>query len=342
MNARLLKRLSSMIAMLILSSCGYFGDLDYAAPDPSICHATEVIDGGFLCALQPSMLARAAHDKDMQGSNSGFGFHAIGFPNNDATVRGIYLHLGGTSGRPYDQTTSEFPSRTWLSEAVDSGFIVIQLAYNNRFSVNGDQACGGKGLAINDCAGLLRREKFSGKDDSTMTNTSPADSIQQRLITLIEYFAARNYEFPIELVNDGIVNWNDLRIGGHSQGAGHALFIAKNYGAKSVCLLSGAYDIYDTIFRGEQPAIADWFIGDNSFLKQTTVRAMVSSQDTAYTGFQTAFNTLSLVKDIHWIDTDELDTIIPPSGEFGPHAATVKDPAYGGFRRTLCLYSPIE
>jgi hypothetical protein len=79
-----------------------------------------------------------------------------------------------------------------------------------------------------DCHGNVRREVVLGEDRSPLVAVSPANSIVNRLARLIAHLHAR---FPGEgwgqFLADGALNWGRIGVAGHSQGGGHAAYLAK-------------------------------------------------------------------------------------------------------------------
>lgn len=333
-------------AILSMNACSGSGSSDggtnpgYVAPAKTICDATEDVSGGYLCALQPSRLDLAARDIYGNGTISdqtlGFGYHAIAFPGSGASINGIYVHLTGSFGRPYNQSSGSFPSKTLLTEGIDAGYIVIQLAYHNRFAVNGMTECGGS-TDVDNCAGLVRNEKITGNDVTTIVDTPLADSIEQRMLKLAEYFDAQAYQLPLALVTGSQVNWNSLRIGGHSQGSGHALYIGKYMGAAHICLLGGSYDIADTVPIVPAENIADWILDNSVTFELTKIRAVLSVDDASYAEFVNAYDVIELTENQHWKSFSAANYFDVDGNSITGHAAAVHDPAFSALRNTACF-----
>jgi hypothetical protein len=152
-------------------------------------------------------------------------------PAVPATGR-LFLMLPGTLAVP---TTYEDIVR----RGARRGYHAIGLTYPNTDAVG--VLCPGAGPA--DCAGAVRREVITGVDASTLVTVGPPNSIDGRLLALLNYL---NANFPAEgwgryLVN-GAIDWSLITVAGHSQGAGHSGFIAKLRDVNRVVMFSGPGD----------------------------------------------------------------------------------------------------
>jgi hypothetical protein len=188
--------------IFLLAACGSSGSggntntpnpgFVYQQPAAAICDTSVTVANGLLCAIQPSRLDANTRDVFGGGSSAdfilGFGYHIVGFPPTGTNIKGVYVHFTGSYGRPYNQFSDVYGNAPFLDEALSTGYIVIQLAYHNRYSINFDE-CGGDiaTLAIDNCSGDARMEKITGADVSSVVDTPIADSIEFRLATLVDY-----------------------------------------------------------------------------------------------------------------------------------------------------------
>ncbi len=120
--------------------------------------------------------------------------------------------------------TPPSPYRLVIRRGAERGFHTIGLTHVNDEAVA--EVCIATGDAA--CSGNVRREIITGTDSSTLVSVNAANSITGRLTSLLTYLTAT---FPNEgwgqyLVN-GRPNWAVISVGGHSQGAGHAGYLAK-------------------------------------------------------------------------------------------------------------------
>lgn len=131
----------------------------------------------------------------------------------------LFVFLPGTGATPEGY---EFISE----EAAKSGNHVINLSYQNDISPNSFEICS----FSNDitCHGRFRAEVFDGIDRSSSVNVTPANSIQNRLLKIIQYLDSN---FPSEnwrqFLDNGAIAWHKIKLGGHSQGGGHTGYIGK-------------------------------------------------------------------------------------------------------------------
>ncbi len=159
----------------------------------------------------------------------------------------LLLFLAGTHGNPSGP-------KAFLEAAADAGYRVISLAYNNDISVA--VYCPKKPSPA--CSETFRRMRLYGGrrfGDATVDNT-PAESIVNRLVKLVQYL---DREHPDggwgSYLENGRPNWERIVVGGQSQGAGMAAFIAKEYLVARVILFSSPWDY---VQRGERRELAPW------------------------------------------------------------------------------------
>jgi hypothetical protein len=156
----------------------------------------------------------------------------------------LFLFLPGTGGIPAGYTNI-------VATAANLGFNAIGLMYDNSVTVNS--------LCDDDtnpaCFQEIREDIIEGG-----TNAEPAfsvsreESIENRLVKMIQYLAGR---FPSEnwgqfLDAQTNINWPQIVISGHSQGAGHAGLIAKLHPVARTVMFSDT----DWWAPGNRPA--DW------------------------------------------------------------------------------------
>lgn len=165
--------------------------------------------------------------------NTALSPHVVINPSPMVAARGrLFVMLPGTGAvaRTY---------RLILRTGAPRGYHVLGLTYPNENAVEG--VCGAS--TDPNCAGDLRREIITGIESSTLTNVNRANSIIGRLESLLGYLSTT---FPNEgwgqyLVN-GRVNWALVTVAGHSQGGGHAAFLAKLESLDRVVMFSAPGD----------------------------------------------------------------------------------------------------
>jgi hypothetical protein len=161
--------------------------------------------------------------------------------NNDAhyvyapsgTVKNkLVLFLPGTGAVPMNYSLFERTCATL-------GFHTIGLTYPNDVTINGTDVCGTS--ADTGCYRKARLEVLTGQDLTTKLDINRANSIENRLIKLLKYLNQQN---PTQgwgqYLNGDVILWSKIITAGHSQGGGHAAFIAKTYKVERALMFSWA------------------------------------------------------------------------------------------------------
>jgi hypothetical protein len=154
-------------------------------------------------------------------------------PDPEVPAKGrLFVMLPGTTGIPRFY-------RQILRTGAPRGYHTIGLTYPNDTTIGG--LCAGSTVA--DCAGLARNEVITGADTSPVVNINRANSITGRLISLLTYL---NTTYPNEgwgqYVVGGQPNWTAITVAGHSQGSGHAAYLAKQQNLDRMIMFSGPSD----------------------------------------------------------------------------------------------------
>lgn len=152
----------------------------------------------------------------------------------EASARGrLFLCLPGTGG-----TAAQYQAVTNLSAIL--GYDAIALVYDNWPSVNG--------LTTNDpdpeLPEKIRRERLFGEPQTELIDVDEANSVVNRVEALLAFLVA---VYPEErwgryLDADGGINWSRVVVAGHSQGAGHAAYLSKQFRLGGVMMLAGPGD----------------------------------------------------------------------------------------------------
>ncbi len=155
-------------------------------------------------------------------------------PSPSVTAKGrLVIMLPGTGGIPRNV-------REVLRTGPPRGYHAIALTYPNAIAI-GD-LCAGTTDA--NCTGNARRETITGEDLSTLTSVNVNHSIVGRLTRLLTYL---NTTYPTEgwgqYLRSGTVDWSLVTVGGHSQGSGHAAYMAKLYSLDRTVMFSGPSDV---------------------------------------------------------------------------------------------------
>lgn len=155
----------------------------------------------------------------------------------------LFVFFPGTGGLPVDY-------QEITSHAASLGYDAIALTYMNEESINID-VCGGAGNG--DCFERARREIKEGRDLHPGIVVTRLNSIENRLLRLLEWLAAHYPEERWDSYFEGeALRWTEIAVAGHSQGGGHAGFISRCHVVERCIVFSGA----DWFGQGQR--VADW------------------------------------------------------------------------------------
>lgn len=144
----------------------------------------------------------------------------------------LFVFLAGTNGVPrlYQDI---------LREGAVRGYHVIGLTYVNGTEVH-DYCATSTNPA---CWGNVRSEIIYGNGTTNLLTVTPANSIVGRLSALLTYLSAT---YPSDnwsqFLSAGAPAWAKIVVGGHSQGAGHAAYLAKGQSLAGVCAFDSPDD----------------------------------------------------------------------------------------------------
>lgn len=180
----------------------------------------------------------------------------------------LYVHLPGSGGLPEDY------QEITVCAAL-CGYHVVNLAYPNwpavRVLIQGNTDAG-----LPEC---IRRERLYGEDCTDLVDVSRADSVENRLLQVIQY---NHYKYPKEgwdtFVIEGHLRWDRIVVGGHSQGAGHAAYLAKEHNLAGIIMFAGPGDFV----TGKGPA--PWLYYEN-VTPSERMYAFTHSKDPVAKGF---------------------------------------------------------
>lgn len=154
-------------------------------------------------------------------------------PDPAVAPRGrLFVMLPGTGAIPRNY-------RTIVRTGAARGWHGIGLTYPNAEAV-GDLC---SGTTDPDCTGNTRREIITGEALSPLVAVNAANSITGRLTALLTYL---DRTFPAEgwgqFLRGGAVDWSLVTVAGHSQGGGHAAYMAKLYNLDRAVMFSSTGD----------------------------------------------------------------------------------------------------
>lgn len=165
--------------------------------------------------------------------NTNLSPHVTLNPDPAVAAKGrLFVMLPGTDAVPRFY-------RLILRIGAPRGYHVIGLTYPNDDAIG--TLCASSAEA--DCAGLARNEIITGSDTSPLVAVNPANSITGRLVSLLSYLSSAypNEGWGQYLVG-GQPNWSIIMVAGHSQGSGHAAYLAKLQSLDRSVMFSGPAD----------------------------------------------------------------------------------------------------
>jgi hypothetical protein len=153
----------------------------------------------------------------------------------------LLVFLPGTHGNPANV-------KPFLELAAAHGYLTIGLSYPNEVAA---EVCHAD-LA---CYGAFRQRAWDGTGHSDDIDVSPPNAIKNRLVKLLEHLATRA---PGEgwgaFLAGAEPTYGSIAFAGHSQGGGHAAFIAAQHAVARVIMFSSICDAAD----GDPPTAASW------------------------------------------------------------------------------------
>jgi hypothetical protein len=123
-----------------------------------------------------------------------------------AEVGKLFVFFPGATARPEQY-------QHILRNAAAGGYHAIGLSYVNDLSINFDYC---QGSPDPDCQEKIRKEIITGEDHSELIEIPRPDSIENRLIKLLQHLGWTQF------LDGEEPRWSDISFAGHSQGGGHA------------------------------------------------------------------------------------------------------------------------
>lgn len=178
-------------------------------------------------------------DEDIQSSTT---FH-YAFVDTRTSLRGkLFVFLGGTSSLPQNYSLIS-------KAAISLGYHVINLNYLNIVT---EQGC--KEIADPACFSNYHEEVIFGGMQSDLVEVSVANSITNRILRLLQYLHKLNPNSGWGQFYEGSeLMYSKLVLAGHSQGGGHAAYLAQKYSVDRVVLFSSPNDFSDVDVK-----VASW------------------------------------------------------------------------------------
>lgn len=148
----------------------------------------------------------------------------------------LLIHLVGSFDNP--ARTTFFPTL-----AANHGYKVIVLKYPNGTAAV--SACGNN--TDIDCFRRYRHEIVFGEDSSSEVSVDASDCILNRVEKLLTFLESN---YPAEnwgnfLAAPATIDWSDITVSGHSQGGGHAAFLAQQFQVDRALMFASPNDYSD-------------------------------------------------------------------------------------------------
>ncbi|MBC8066937.1 MAG: hypothetical protein IAG13_01270 [Deltaproteobacteria bacterium] len=213
----------------------------------------------------------------------------------------LFVFLPGTGGPPGGY-------RHILRNAAAGGYHALGLAYRNEVAVN--DLCT---VAEHGCHAAVREEILTGEDLSPLVEVGRADSIEHRLSAALVHLGWEQY------LDGDALRWSDIAVAGHSQGGGHAAFIASLHEVHRASL-----------FAASEPA--DW-TGEALATPAARIYGFIHVDDPYYASMTSSWERLGIpgalvdVDGLAWPfeDSHRLQTTFAVSAE-DAHGAVAADP----------------
>ena len=152
--------------------------------------------------------------------------HLVVFDEHRPLGDHLFVFLPGTGGTP--EGYAEL-----LRSVAAHGMPAIGLMYPDVPSVASLCATDG---SEPDCSEQVREERVYGVDTSPKVSVSPANSVVNRLVKLLQYLRWTRF------LEGSQPRWDRIVIAGHSQGGGHAALIAHDHEVARVVFLAAPAD----------------------------------------------------------------------------------------------------
>ncbi|MFN8718648.1 MAG: BPSS1187 family protein [Gemmatimonas sp.] len=156
------------------------------------------------------------------------------YASRSVPLRGrLFLFLPGTGAIAQNY-------RLVAQEAARAGYHAVSLSYVNDTPVG--TLCAGQSAT---CYEQTRDEILTGLPRSGVVVVDRGNSIESRVVRLLRYMQQRDpaRAWTQFVQGDSTLRWDRIAVAGHSQGGGHALFIARQHAVFRVASFASAGDL---------------------------------------------------------------------------------------------------
>lgn len=144
----------------------------------------------------------------------------------------LFLFFSGNNSQPLNQ-------QLITQEAAELGYHAINLSYPSSPPVG--NVC--EDTTDLECYEQVRLEVLDGIDRTDLVNVTPANSIEGRLVELLQYL---DRQYPDKgwgaYLEGDTPDWNSIVVSGHSQGGGYALMVGKEHEMERVVTFAAQID----------------------------------------------------------------------------------------------------
>lgn len=127
--------------------------------------------------------------------------------------------------------------------AAELGFVGLALDYPNHVITTTCRNQVESDPTEPNCFDAFRAEIMTGQDLSKLVQVNPANSIESRIQDALQTLKQQHPERWSRFINeDGTPYWQRIVVVGHSQGAGHAAYLAKRHPLHAVLMSAGPQD----------------------------------------------------------------------------------------------------
>lgn len=223
----------------------------------------------------------------------------------------LAVFLTGTGGKPEN-------TMPMLETIAGQGYRVIALEYNDVPAVN--QVCPRDPDPA--CAAKFREARAYGGDFAALPN-APAEAIVPRLVAALRWLDKQQPQVGWgRYLNGDQPRWDVIAVGGLSQGAGMAAYIAKKYPLRRVILFSSPWD-----FTGADRHPSPW-LALPSATPIDRWQAMYNQREITVPLIRAAYTALGLKDDQIRVFDLELPAGMKPSGPNPYHPIGIRDVRY--------------
>lgn len=246
--------------------------------------------------------------------------------NTSTQINKLFLFLGGTWSIPKNY-------KFICKVAANLGYDAISLSYPNNVPVyplgnNSDSLVFDK----------FRQEICFGTPQSSHVTVDTLNSIYTRTLKLIQYLAVTypSQNWGQYLLSPTTLDWSKIAVSGHSQGSGHAAYLAKYFPVERNVMFSGPND-YSSYYN----CSAHWL--RQAGVTPTNKQFVFLHLQDEVVPFEHQFTNISGLGMLQTDDTTNVDSIIPPYSNSHCLYSNFTPILNGKYHGSTCIgiYTPI-